>query len=309
MSEHLAIGPEGSNPLGFLCALGAFCVLSRALHDRDVRMSWKWQAGWKPVWHLTGSATKGELCSALSGALTRGQEFLLANKADLTLSADEFRVFVVEASARATLADSKRADILAAYGCEAITDRKGGIRKTALCFITGQGHQHFLGAIRALAEGMTEDHVRRALFVPWRYQDDGRGRSLRWDTLDDRRYALRATDPGNASKSPIKIVWGANRLAIEALPLFPTVPQESSLVTTSFTRGDDGWLFTWPIWQQPVTIATLRSLLTIGDLSNGPNIRHDLSVRGVNALFRCRRLNIDRRVNFSPSTALWEFAE
>jgi hypothetical protein len=301
MGEHLGLGPDGSNPLGFLCALGAFLVLSEAFPAADVRLSWRWSGGWRPVWKLDITDSQPEICDTIFKALTDGDEYMLGGKADLNLLPNEFRLLLLEAAASATMTERKRADILAAYGCEATLDRKGNIRRTALCLINGQGHQHLLTAITALAKEMTRNHVVQALFNPWLYQDTGRGRSFRWDPVENRQYALRADNPSGV---PIRIVHGANRLAVEALRLFPTVPAQRSLETTGFTRSSDGAFFTWPIWQPAVSLATVRSLLTIGELRNETDLREKLSARGVNVLYRCRRFNIDRRTNFSSAFAL-----
>ena len=62
------------------------------------------------------------------------------------------------------------------------------------------------------------DHIQRTLFHAWDYQDTGY--SLRWDPIEDQRYALRWRDP---SKSSQGTMLAANSLAVEALQWFPTL--------------------------------------------------------------------------------------
>ena len=83
-----------------------------------------------------------------------------------------------------------------------------------------------------LSEHTSREDLRLALFAPWRYLDEKP--TMRWDPMDDRRYALRA---GNPSKAPLRTVRGANRLAIEALTFLPTVPHGQPFDNNRFCRN------------------------------------------------------------------------
>src|SRR5690606_35990470 len=102
--------------------------------------------------------------------------------------------------------------------------------------------------------------------------DEGRGMNLRWDPIDDRRYALRWENP---SADPSKTMRGANRLAIEALPLLPTMPINSRLGTTGFQgSGTRDTFFTWPIWSVPLNMPVVASLLSgTDDIAEQPGHR------------------------------------
>jgi hypothetical protein len=306
MSEHLGRGPEGSNPLGFLCAIGAFNTLSRALPHHNVRMRWGWHTGWKPLWSLDGHSTDQDLLNAIAANIGDGSEFLLGDNLRLKISQRDFRVFLLEALNRGNVASNRRrADILAAYGSEQTTGSRE-IRPTALCLTHGQAHQNFLESIRLLAAETSKEDLSRALFLKWRYEDDGRKRSFRWDPLDDRRYALRATDPSDSVKAPLKIVRGANRLAFEALPLFPTVPADRSIHTTAFVHNAQEVFFRWPLWKSPIRLDSLRSLLTLHELYDSSINPAILSARGLAALYQSRRFNVRQLTNLAPAAALWE---
>jgi hypothetical protein len=252
--------------------------------------------GWRPVWRIVGETTEDDLLDALSHGLTNTDEFLLGANANIRLPPADFRQFVLEASTGATCRERRRIDILAAYGCESVVRRKEGIEISALCMITGQGHQDFLRTIGALIERTDRDDLRQALFLPWRYQDDGP--TMRWDPIDDRRYAMRARNP---SKAPLQTVRGANRLAIEALQLFPTAPHGRNLETTGFTEFGRELYFTWPLWETPVSLPTLRSLLAARELVQESIDRTCLAARGVVEVFRCRRITVDRFRNFTSA--------
>ena len=88
--------------------------------------------------------------------------------------------------------------------------------------------------------------------------------SFRWDPHEDVRYALRATDPTD-SKTREKTQHGANRLTAIGLSALTVVPQRRSgrtrLRMLGGKRGSDAFVFTWPIWKDPISLAAIRSLL------------------------------------------------
>ena len=147
-----------------------------------------------------------------------------------------------------------------------------------------------LGFMLELAAGTDAEHLRRSLMAPWDYAD-GRP-SLRWDAADFRPHALRAVDP---SGDPIKTMRGANRLAIEALPLFPTAPQARRVRTTAFQEGNNGTEVWWPIWTDALELGTVSSLLAAGDERVRP---------GVAQVYRATRFTEGKYRNFSPSKAM-----
>lgn len=202
-------------------------------------------------------------------------------------------------AARRCAAPANRAwaDFLAAFGCESVTDDKGLIQDTSLRTMSGAGHQHFLGFMRTLISDTTSEELHAAMFLPWRYVDPRP--SMRWDPADDRRYAMRWDDP---SGDPIRTVRGANRLAIEALPLLPTMPVGADLATTGFSRlVDRGIYWSWPIWDRPVIVEVVRSLLAYDELQRQPPDRRQLSAMGVREIYRSRRITQGKYRNFTPS--------
>src|SRR5690606_17386924 len=138
----------------------------------------------------------------------------------------EYRT-IAEPLLESTSIDSREPlDMLAAFcsvGClhESLSKRKEGkLAATPFSFISGSGHQDFLDTAGALLKNVSAARLQAALFEPWNYEDDGL--SMRWDPVEDRRYALMDRDPTAADNKP-RTVWMANLLAYRALALFPSV--------------------------------------------------------------------------------------
>ena len=298
-------GLDGSNPLAFLAALGTLRTLTLALPNEGVRMNWEQHDGaWRPKVFCSLSGDSDALVVKIDQELRKAETrpcFAIGD--NLNLPAGDFRTHLLKAVEKpdALVTSQARVDVdfLAAFGSEAITDDDGTMTDTALRTMSGAGHQHFLKFFRELVAKTDADHLRRSLFIPWDYADEGRGMNLRWDPADDRRYALRWEDP---SGDPSKTMRGANRLAIEALPLLPTIPIEGKLATTCFEgKGARDTFFTWPIWSTPVNCDVVRSLLA-SDVKaiDAPHRK----ARGIAAAFTSARITTGKFRNFTPGMPL-----
>ncbi len=296
-------GLDGSNPLAFLAALGTLRTLTLALPDESVKMNWEeYEGAWRPrVWcSLAGDGDA--LIDKFDDLLARGADrasFAIGD--NLNLPAVEFRSHLLKSIEHAESLTNPTAridaDFLAAFGSEAVTNDDNTMQDTALRTMSGAGHQHFLKFFRELVSKTDADHLRRALFLKWDYADEGRGMNLRWDPLDDRRYALRWENP---SADPNKTMRGANRLAIEALPLLPTMPTVGRLATTGFQgSGARNTFFTWPIWNVPLGTPVIASLLCrTSELTERSDLRSPL---GIVALYTSARITTGKFRNFTPA--------
>ncbi|MDE0144956.1 MAG: hypothetical protein OXI53_01400 [Nitrospira sp.] len=298
-SALLLKGLDGSNPLGFLAAVGTLQVVTEANLSANWRVSWKEQGGhWSPVLLGDVALTADSLIELLMPALIEKKDaFEFAD--DLTINCEEFRKVAQSAFNAADLRDRHYADFIAAFGCDIlpISAKDPRIQDTALRTMSGAGHQHFIGSMRELVESTNSDHLRASLFEPWQYSDSKP--SLRWDPLDDRRYALRWEAP---SGDPVRTMRGANRLAVEALPLFPTAPRERHLHTTGFSqRRGEGLLFSWPIWEGTLSIEIVRSLISFPELQKPLPDRKSLLALGVVEIYRSQRITRDKYRNFTPA--------
>ncbi len=312
-------GLDGRNPLAFLAALGTHVALDR--NAPGVRLSWNART-FRPTIRLRSALSSGAVASTVSPEdhvlnlvdcglrelASVGSRFPWQSSTgrppckcgiggDIRgISRVQFRQEALEPAARAARERSDRswADFAAGLASDA-----GGPEKevafTALCTITGDGHQHFLGFMRELCSQVTTEHLKTTLFAPWRYRDEGR--SFRWDPSEDRRYALRASDPAKGSDKRIPAMWGANRLAFEALACLPCHPRGRRLRTTGFQEER---VFRWPLWDSPVTLMTLRALLAHPAVLDGDAAT--LAAMGVFAITSSRRTAVDRKRSFGPAS-------
>ncbi len=282
-------GIDGGNPLGFLAALGTAILASSFC--RDTRFYWCLERGvWRPA--LQGCGTdQTQFIEKLLGTMKAAsmRPFEIDNK--LPFPDEVFETNLKEAQRTAGPANRRTADFLAAFGSEA-NPEKGVFQDSRFRMVrsgdaAGQGLPAYARAIREATDNAA---LERTLFMPWDYQDDGF--SLRWDPIDDQRYALRWRDP---SKSNLKdgpgTMIGANSLAIEALQWYPTMFQGNRLVTTGFHRNssDEVW-FTWPIWACPISVDAVRSVLALSDLHSTQPPRSQLVKRGIVEVYRSQRI-------------------
>lgn len=251
MREKVLDGPDGANPLGFLCALGLLRVLDQHATHASPRLSWRDAGYWRPVLYV--SEAEPDPVEVVMADCETWKDALELSLEDLKVPMTDFQKFLQKAAEVAARTSRRAADFAVAYATDVVVDRKGVTRPTALHFTSG--NQKFLRIAAALAKGVTETHVREALHGPWRPQDEIP--ALRWDASGERLHALMANAP-TESKPPG--VAGANWLAFHALPLFPTFPLSSRrLGTVGFPRGEAA--FVWPLWNVPITLRTVRTLL------------------------------------------------
>ncbi len=252
---------DGSNPLGFLAALGTLRLLSA--EEPALKMRWIREGAWHP--ELVGIDDVEPIPARLVALAKLNLPLTNFDSLGKNITVDPacFSGFVDQAFRAAMKGNRTLADFAAAFGSEVLPDDKGRIQYTDLCFITGSGHQHFLGTMKGLCEAVSDEHIRDALFGDWKKL---KGLSMRWDPSDAAEYAFRWGDPSAEGASS---VWGANLLAIHGLPLFPTQPASKGLRTTGFREVYPFPEFTWPIWTHPISLDSVRTLLTLPELHDG----------------------------------------
>lgn len=240
---------------------------------------------------------RAEYLEALRAAVPRSELALGKRVEDAT--AEEYRELVDGVVARSDPATRDELDLFAALASDACVER-GRLQPTPFEFTRGSGHQSFLEDVRKLMGYVTEERVHRCLFQPWDYRDEGL--SLRWDPVEDRRYALMDRDP---SGEGTRTVWMANLLAYRALVLYPAAPSGGVLLCPGWCRDDERWTFTWPIWEAPLGLDTVRSLLLLPELVSRPPDSRGLGARGIVAVYRAERIEVGSganvKVNFAPA--------
>ena len=291
-SGLLLHGLDGSNPLGFLAAIGAAVVL----HGSFPWLRFGWKAtgvGWRPL--ITGCGDdEEEFIRNLSASLQGASMTVFDIDDKLPFDVVKFSHALRDVQRRASISDRRAADFLAGFGTELYPDERNGqfqdskFRMVRSGDSAGHGLPFYAKAIR---KNTDVERIRRTLFRTWDYQDEGS--SLRWDPIEDQRYALRWRDPSKSgvADGPASML-AANSLAVEALQWFPTLLTAGTRAqTTGFQRlGQRQTFFVWPIWTPAVGIETVRSLLALDDLFEDPLPRPSLVQRGIEEVYRSQRI-------------------
>lgn len=264
MSRIQLVGMDGSNPLGFLAALGLLRVVPgaklgfsedgscrafvdglgrsesdvAALIAADAQAAANASAPWRFTY--TKAATKKQ-----------GPQEV----ADLKPPPDDFKRFLATCIEAWLTGNDEAAGYAAAYGTDIAVDGKGNTKPTAFHFTAAQ--QTFLGAVEGIRASVTQKWVQTSLF-------DGHGEqpgsNLRWDPGAERNWALMANNPsGDGTRVDAPLEW----LAFRSLPLLPSFPSGSKIITTGIAGRGDDMTFTWPLWSIPASLQTVRSALQL----------------------------------------------
>lgn len=257
-SKRLVVGGlNGSNPLGFLASLGLLRLTGARLgflsdgsfqpyldgYDGDLAGLVLDDAG-KAIgtqpWHLSYEKVE-----------KRGVKVV----ADLKAPPEVFRTFLVARVKDWLEGDDETAAYAAAFGTDVALDGKGNTKPTAFHFTAA--NQQFLGTVEQVRASLTREWIEESLFHGGAAR---RGSNLRWDPGAERNWALMAANPvGEGTQVDAPLEW----LAFRALPLFPTFPRGARVVTTAVTGRGNAMAFSWPLWDAPASLGTVRSLLQL----------------------------------------------
>lgn len=204
------------------------------------------------------------------------------------------------------------ADLAAAFGVADPAQPSDRMLASPWALISGSGYQDFLSSVQSLMLECGPVHLERALFGPWDLTDEKY--SLRLDTREDRRYALMGRDPTASENKPLTL-WGANRLAFEALRFFPCLPARGGMAVLGWRARNGNWQdgcrVRWPLWDQPLSADVLRSLLGLRDvwLDEDAVARVRLRGLGIRAVMESRRIAVGERANkkynVTPAWPAW----
>lgn len=257
-------GVDGSNPLGFLAALGLLRVIPGAklgFSDNgsfrafvDGLDSSKSELGRL----ISDDAKAAEDCRApwrfaYTKAATKKQG--PQEVADLKPPPDDFKKFLAICIDDWLKGRDEAAAYATAYATDVAVDGKGNTKPTAFHFTAAQ--QTFLGAVEGIRASVTQEWVEKSLFEG---HAERPGSNLRWDPGSERNWALMANDPsGDGTRVDAPLEW----LAFRGLPLLPSFPRGTRIITTGVVgRGSDMTL-TWPLWTVPGSQQTIRSVLQV----------------------------------------------
>ena len=160
--------------------------------------------------------------------------------------------------------------------------------------------------IKGLVAQTTREHSRRSLFHAWDYSDPLPGTSLHLEPREDRRHANQWHMPSsNPTRKVTGGMMGANRLALEAWPLFQSLPQGEKLGTVGFDGTHANTIrFTLPIWMTPLTLAVVPSVLALEQLQRSMVAGSELRPLGILIVFRCSRILVNKTPNLTAPVAL-----
>lgn len=257
MTDRLeCTGLAGTNPLGFLAALGLLDVAHRA--HLDPRLSWTDDV--VPTAVFDGGDLAAVTDLVLADRDRWVEDSLVLNYPPdapfpvLKPPLDGLREWIgAVAGSRSHPADLQ---MLRALVSEGARDGKGVSKPTHLDFTAGQ--QQFLVAVREIAHAVDRERVEEALIGPWRYDSDTK--TMSWDGRGDRVYAVRATNPSNEKRTGVP---GADWLAFLGLSFYPVAATTDWQLLTA--ACDTSWkvsAFRWPLWGVPASYSTTRAVVT-----------------------------------------------
>lgn len=296
---HL-VGVDGSNPLGFMAALGLLRIVPgvklgfsddgsfRAFIDGldksesdlatfisdDAKAAEDESAPWRFTY--TKAATKKQ-----------GPQEV----ADLKPPPQDFKKFLAICVEAWVSGNEEAAGYAAAYGTDVAVDSKGNTKPTAFHFTAAQ--QTFLGAVEAIRASVTQEWVKKSLFEG---HGEKPGSNLRWDPGSERNWALMANNPsGDGTLVDAPLEW----LAFRGLPLLPSFPRGTRIITTGVVGRGDDMTFTWPLWKVPASRHATRSVLQVDWTMNAK----ERTARGVFAICSSAiRRTSQGFGNFGPSS-------
>jgi hypothetical protein len=253
-------GLSGANPLGFLAALGLLLLLRRKTDA--ARLGFLSDGSFHPFVEGFDQDVARLVADDAAGAAGKQAWRLEYEKvekkgvkvvADLKAPRDVFARFLSACVEHWLRGAGEAAAYAAAFATSIAVDGKGNTKPTAFHFTAA--NQQFLATVEAIRASVTLDWAARSLFkghgaLP--------GPNLRWDPAAERNWALMANDPndeGTSVDAPVE--W----LAFRGLPLFPSFPYSSRIITTTVSGRGDDMKMTWPLWCVPVSLETARSAL------------------------------------------------
>lgn len=235
-------GLKGDNPMAFLAALGVVNILS----ERGDRLEWQDLA--VPLAILHTDLDEESLIEALMDDLNQVNSWQSMERKNFKMLPEELDTFLQQGGySEQALKASLLSDVT--------VDGSGNPKPSDLYFCAGQ--QSFMGIAKSLAESVTNEEIREALFGPWSYGALKRG-TFMWDTRDDRNYALMATNPVTTDKVTMP---GCDWLAFRGLGLLPSFGTNDRILTPGTSGGWKRGAWAWLLWQGPLGAKSIRTLL------------------------------------------------
>jgi CRISPR-associated endonuclease/helicase Cas3 len=269
------------------------------------KLSWGISDGlYLPMLHFSSLPSQDEFVETLVNFLPRTidehpsawvvQMLEAGNKKD----ADRDYQIIKRLASQPRQTDRANLDWITALSCESAIDADSQLQ-TVRC-------DYLIGNLKTVLQRTLADHLARSLFQPWDYADALDNQSLHWEPTEDRRHAYQWHMPsGDPTRKLRGGMLGANRLALEAWPLFPSFPDGDRVNTRGF-RGNraNNTFWTWPLWQFPATVPVIESLLSLPELQKATEQFNPPTAQGIHSVFRLQRILVGKTPNFTTAVAL-----
>lgn len=316
MVEITMKGLVGSSPLTVLASYGLLNICEEIKEFRGAKLAWRMRTenGTRydePIasLHIVADFESDEFINKVTEKIKKRVPRLVNDyfgfADDVRIEPVKFREILTSRLLESSNENRELVDILGSLGSESVTDGTKNLVKPTLFHMTA-GQQLFLRELRKTITSMskrTHEALKEALFGPWQYNDPFH--SLGWDPNTERLHALRVKAP--SSEPPIS-VRAATYLASEAIPLFPTFVLPNMKIWTrgfvqSYNRRN---FFLWPLWNMPIGLDSLKSLLGMRYLYEPLKYREDLKRKNIFAIYQSERYEFGQGYGiFRPSSVVW----
>jgi hypothetical protein len=305
MSKAIQLpGLRAETLLGFVAALGTLRVIAKEHPDASLRWI-EAGGGWAAELHVPGSefSDADAVADAVFHELDKSKAHHPILRWERFLSkafADERAFF--EASALAGLTESSDDEAFTSMFTSQLPAKQGDALEHFDHPFRAARKDYYLGNLKSVLENTKLDHIVRTIALPWDYSDAMANQSLRLDHGDDRRHAYQWHAPTeDPARQKSGCMLGANRLALEAFPLFPCIPAKGGNTAVGFTcKSKTSTWITWPVWTGPCSIRVIASLLNLTALTQPEPPLAKLRQMGIAAVLQSRRLPIEKNKVFLP---------
>ena len=290
-TTHLT-GLRGTNPLGFLAALGTQVAFAS---EREQPRLW-WTDDVVP--HAVVDFDMERIVEQAMEVFAQWASSRALNpplRDDLKLTSSEIRAYLEYASG------DPASPLATALVAEDSLDNKSRAKPSDLCFTTAK--QKFLDIARTILRRVSSQDIVVSLSGPWLYESESP--SLGWDVTDDRQYALRAKNPSPDKKMTNP---GAEALALLGLTIHPVFRGGHGTLTQGCSGAWKSASYSWPLWSKAASPNVAKSIVAHAyDRPASDRVRWLLAW----GVFRILKSDIRRPARspygtFSPSTVTWQ---
>ena len=249
-------GLEGTNPLGFLAALG----VQVAFGNEDAQPRLWWSEDVVPHAVVDEVFTIDRIATQALEAFAHWKNSPAVNPRRMDGSkmpkGDELKLMPEDIGVylRQALRFAWSGGLAPSLVAEGSLDNQRAAKPSDFYFTAGQ--QKFLDTARKILNAVTRGDIESGLGGPWRYESEVP--SLGWDVTDDRVYALRANNPSPEKKLTNP---GPEALALLGLSLHPVFAGRGRTDTQGCSGSWKAGWYSWPLWKRPATPRAVKALL------------------------------------------------